>query len=379
MKYTIERLLLCVTAALFWVSCSTTRYVPDGEYLLNSVKVKAEVLQGDSATSSPRHRITQNLRNYVRQNPNSSWFSVFKLPLATYSLSGRDTTRWLNRTLRNIGEPPVIFDSLKAALSLADLRQQLRNEGFLNADVRLELRRHRKKIDVVYWLKPYEPYFIHTLNYQIEDSLVNRLLADDAPRRLLSEGMRFDISRLDDERKRITKLLTSNGYFRFHKEYITYLADSLAGSKLIGLTLRLAPPSTQMAASLHPVYRLRNIRYASGDPQDERLHLRSRVLEECTHLYEGQLYSSAGLQDTYNHFGRLQAVKYTNILFHPVENDSALAPTTPPYRSTATYKSSQTSLRHSASSPRAPIRRATLVLQPHSPTRTVTSSEAARF
>ena len=325
MKYTIERLLLCVTAALFWVSCSTTRYVPDGEYLLNSVKVKAEVLQGDSATSSPRHRITQNLRNYVRQNPNSSWFSVFKLPLATYSLSGRDTTRWLNRTLRNIGEPPVIFDSLKAALSLADLRQQLRNEGFLNADVRLELRRHRKKIDVVYWLKPYEPYFIHTLNYQIEDSLVNRLLADDAPRRLLSEGMRFDISRLDDERKRITKLLTSNGYFRFHKEYITYLADSLAGSKLIGLTLRLAPPSTQMAASLHPVYRLRNIRYASGDPQDERLHLRSRVLEECTHLYEGQLYSSAGLQDTYNHFGRLQAVKYTNILFHPVENDSALA------------------------------------------------------
>ena len=307
MNTVLERLLLLTVMMFFLASCSTTRYVPDGEYLLNSVAVKTDF---------------SNLRNYVRQNPNSRWFSVLKLPLATYSLSGRDTTRWLNRTLRNVGEAPVLFDSLKAELTLSDLRQQLRNEGFLTADARLELRHRGKKVDAVYWLQPGEPYFIHKLSYQIEDSLIRQILADDAPHSLLTEGMRFNVSQLDAERKRITALLTSKGYFRFHKEYITYQADTVAGSRLIDLTLHLSLPAS--SASLypqHPRFTLRHISYANGDPQDSRLHLRRHVLDECTHLYEGEPYSSAGLQDTYNHFGRLQAVKYTNILFRPVATD----------------------------------------------------------
>ena len=72
------------------VSCSTTKYVPENQYLLNSVKVKTVGDNDDVNTS--------NLRNYVRQNPNRRWFSLFKLPLGTSSLSGRDSTKWINRT-----------------------------------------------------------------------------------------------------------------------------------------------------------------------------------------------------------------------------------------------------------------------------------------
>ena len=152
MKYAQLQPLLIVVTMLLFVSCSTTRYVPDGQYLLNAVKLKTETSTSASEDSlRTAHLATLgSLRNYVRLNPNARWFSAFKLPLATYSLSGRDTTRWLNRTLRNLGEPPVLFDSLKAALTVADLRQQLRNEGFLNADARMELRPHGKKIDVTY-------------------------------------------------------------------------------------------------------------------------------------------------------------------------------------------------------------------------------------
>ena len=42
------------------------------------------------------------------------------------------------------------------------------------------------------------------------------------------------------------------------------------------------------------------------------------MLTECTHLEEGALFRSSALQNTYNHFGRLQAVKYTNITLTPV-------------------------------------------------------------
>ena len=292
-------------------ACSTTRYVPEGATLLNSVRVRA---MGDYPQVN-----TAELRNYVRQQPNARWFSLVRLPLHTYSLSGKDTTRWINRTLRAIGEAPVLYDSLKAELSRGDLRQQLRNEGFLNADVVYETRHHGRKTDITYWLQPGQPYFLHHISYQIDDPQVALLLSGDSIRRLLHEGMRFNVSQLDAERKRITALLADSGYYRFHKEFITYVADTMPGTNLIDLTLHLSLfHQNNRPDTLHTRYMLRHINYATGDPTDTRIHLRRHVLEECTHLSEGAPYSATGLRNTYNHFGRLQAVKYTNIIFTPV-------------------------------------------------------------
>ena len=119
-----------LSAMSLLTSCSSTKYVPADEYLLNSVKVKTE--------SSYRDVNTASLRNYVRQMPNSRWFSLYKLPLAVYSLSGRDSTKWINRTLKSMGEPPVVFDSARSVQTCADLTQQLKNEGFLDAQVGMQ-------------------------------------------------------------------------------------------------------------------------------------------------------------------------------------------------------------------------------------------------
>ena len=307
---------------LVFASCSTTRYVPEDRTLLNSVSVKT---LGDYPQVN-----TATLRNYVRQQPNARWFSIVRLPLHTYSLSGADTTKWFNRTLRAIGEPPVLFDSLKAELSRSDLRQQLRNEGFLNAEVVYETRRHGKKTDITYWLQPGQPYFIHNIRYQIDDPQVAKVLGDDSLRRLLHEGMRFDVNRLDAERKRITALLADSGYYRFHKEFITYRADTIGMSNLVNLTLHLSLfRQNNRPDTLHTRYLIRHISYASSEPSyssseggeaESRIRLRHHVLEECTHLVEGQPYSATGLRNTYNHFGRLQAVRYTNIQLNPVRD-----------------------------------------------------------
>ena len=309
--------------SLFFIllaSCSTTRYVPEGRYLLNSVKVRlAEDAQGVSA---------QELSGYVRQQPNSRLFSLFPLPLATWSLAGPDSSSWLNRTLRSMGEPPVILDTLKTLQTQTDLRQQLRNEGFLHGDVRVEMRHKGRKADVTYWLLPGQAYTIRSLHYVIADPQIEQMLAGDSTSRLLHEGMRFDVSSLEAERKRITTLLTNDGYFRFHKEYITFLADTIPGTQSLDLTLRLGLfQRRNLPDTLHTRYYMNRIDYASGDPADPKIHLRHRVLEECTHLTEGQPYSAALLRNTYNHFGRLQAVRYTNITFSEPDTsptDSAL-------------------------------------------------------
>ena len=319
----IKNILHIITVLLFLSACSTTKYVPDGEYLLGTVEVKDYEHHADVNTTL--------LRDYVRQRPNARWFSLYKLPLATYSLSGRDTTKWINRTLRAMGEAPVLFDSLSALQTCADLEQQLRNEGFLQARVDMTVsQKGRKKKSVSYGLHPGEPYTIGRLRYVIADSAIATMLATDSTRRLLREGMTFNVATLDAERKRITSLLADSGYYRFHKEYITYRADTIAsvGKKQIDLTLHLALPvndegQSESANSLqqaHRRYTIRNISYSSGNPQDSVIHLRRHVLTECTHLQEGDYYRSSALQNTYNHFGRLQAVKYTNITLTPVDD-----------------------------------------------------------
>ena len=273
-------------AMVFFSSCSSTKYVPKDQYLLKSVKV----------------------------------------PLAVYSLSGRDSTKWINRTLKSMGEAPVVFDSLSSVQTCADLAQQLKNEGFLDAQVRLQVSTKGRKAKVEYLLQPGEPYFVDSIGYAIQDTTIARILSrQGASASLLYKGMKFDVSRLDAERKRISTLLSDSGYYRFHKDYITYQADSISHSRLINLTLHLAPyqlPNEEYVP--HTRYWMRHINYGSGSPGDNQIHLRQHVLQECTHLHSGSPYSASGLQNTYNHFGRLQAVKYTNITFKQVPDADSL-------------------------------------------------------
>lgn len=53
-------------------------------------------------------------------------------------MAGKDTTRWINRTLRKMGEEPVLYDSVQARLSSEDLTVALQNMGYMNATVDLE-------------------------------------------------------------------------------------------------------------------------------------------------------------------------------------------------------------------------------------------------
>lgn len=302
-------LLLC--------ACSETKYVTDGNYLLDHNYIHTD---GKYAGIN-----TGNLKNYLRQRPNSRWFSLVKLPLATYSLSGRDSTKWVNRTLRSIGEAPVIFDSVKAQQTCKDLQLALQNQGYLRTKVDFDVYKRKKRVDAIYTLHPGNQYHIRQFDYQIQDTTIARLLRfDDKSQWLLKEGERFDVNVLDAERKRITQHLNDLGYFRFHKEYITYLVDSVENSYGVDVTLVLScVRRDEKTDTLHQRYKIGKINYLSGDRDHQNLHLRNKVLRESTYLGEGEYYSGSALQNTYNHFGRLQAVKYTNISFteHP---DSAL-------------------------------------------------------
>jgi len=312
----IQKIVLSsLVSVLLLASCSETKYVADGMYLLDKVKVSVADTVASSDVSTAR------LKEYVRQKGNSKWFSTLRLPLGVYSMAGRDTSRWQNRLLKTIGEAPVTYDSQQALLTCEDLRRELHNEGYLHATVDMDTRIHGRKIDVNYRLHPGQLYFINRVNYIVEDSLIRRLLhLDDSTHWGLRRGQRFGISELDNERKRLTQQLADSGYYRFHKEFISFLADTVGVAPpgvnvTLRLSLRPVGDDEERTYVPHTRYRIGSVSYASGDPQDSVLHLRRWVLGESTHIDEGDYYSATNLRRTYNHFGRLGAVKYTNISF----------------------------------------------------------------
>ena len=141
MKY---KWIYILTVSLLLVSCNATKFVPEGSYLLDGVKVESADKNLDAST----------LQAYVRQKGNSKWFSLFKIPMGTYALAGRDSTKWLNRTLKHIGEEPVVFDSLQAQLSRDDLTTAMHNMGYMHGRTEMKVTRKGRKVMVVYRLLP---------------------------------------------------------------------------------------------------------------------------------------------------------------------------------------------------------------------------------
>ena len=114
-----------VLFAIMFISnaCSPVRFLEEDEYLLDKSQVQAD-----------DHRLsTSTLSNYIHQHPNAKWFSLFKVPLGIYCLSGTDSTRSINRFIQRLGEPPVVYDSLLADRGRADMQAAVRNLGFLNS------------------------------------------------------------------------------------------------------------------------------------------------------------------------------------------------------------------------------------------------------
>ena len=296
---------LFVFVLLALVGCDGTRYVADGDCLLTSTHVSCE---------NPRINLT-TMDTYIRQRPNSKWLSSLKVPLGFYSMSGADTTKWINRTLRKWGQAPVVYDSILTARTVEDITAAVRNEGYLNATVTPQLTQKGKRIKVNYDIVTGSPYVVHKINYDIKDSVIGDMLVKDEQLLDMHTGQIFSVNQLGRNRNRITDYLNNHGYYQFNKEFITFDVDSSQMNRTVDVTMNidLYRRNSYHEFSQHPLYSVRNVYFEGANTPD--FTLRRSVLEQNSFIAPGKPYSAADLQRTYTRFSRLQAVRYTNIHF----------------------------------------------------------------
>ena len=325
-----------LTASL--ASCSSTRHVPQGKLLLDKVKINIADPRSDVEPSQ--------LANYLRQNANHRVLGGLKLQLAFYNMSGRDTTKWFNRWIRRVGTPPVIYDSTLTVASAEQLHTALSNRGYMNNTVtyRVDADSVKRKARVAYDVTLGDPYYIRSIDYDIPNEELREIIMADSASFTVHAGDLLNYNQLDEWRQDITQNLRNKGYYAFNKEYITFMADTAAGSRAVDLTLNSRDPYRNDHMPYytdHEPFYVRNVVYVTNfDPvemhdglwgvdtltmrngvqvyEGEDRYLRLDVLDECNHIEPGELYSAEAIDRTYRALGRLSVLKQINIDVRPV-------------------------------------------------------------
>ena len=208
MKKAVHHFVGLLVGILMLSGCSVSKFIPEGHYLLDDVKIESDNKEVKSS----------QMNTYIRQKPNAKWFSLVKLPMYIYSASGRDSTKWMNRFLRKLGDAPRVYDPEAAEESRSQMEQAVRNMGYMSASVSLEERIKGNRLKARYRIRTGEPYIVEHIAYDISDLKIRDYWAEDSARTLLHEGMRLDVNVLDEERQRITQYLQNHGYYRFNKD-----------------------------------------------------------------------------------------------------------------------------------------------------------------
>ncbi len=326
MKSKWNHILLLVVVSVGAVSCSVTKNIPEGKYLLDRVTVDIDNKNVDQAS----------LTSFIRQKPNDPKFRIY-----WYDWAGQDSSRIKNWVRNNLGKPPVIFDQAAMTQSVKEIRAEMKNLGYLNNTVttRLDTVGDKKRMRVTYVVDSQDPYRIRDYDISMPnpsmDSLVERRVQQHGS--LLKKESIFDMNRLEEERSQISSLLRNQGYFTSTKDNLHYLADTALHSNQVDLAL-IYKDSTQV----HPFY-IRNVIVRSGydpiymqsyHPADSVNYRGIEIIYDRTHfmrektLYEnilvkpGDLYSERRGTRTYDYLMSLGSISRAGVQYQQV--DSAL-------------------------------------------------------
>lgn len=249
-------------------ACSTTKKVPDGEFLLtkNDFKYNDGKIYGDQ------------IPNLVSQKPNKKSAMLFPVGLWFYNATNPKYDSILNeyltypsairdqklrdslfvkynhpeyvgknlfwdRFFHSLGEPPVILEQGKTQTSANLIRKYLVYHGYWDSkvDFKHTLDSASKKAQASYLITHKDPTFIKEYFYDIKDPEIKKYYEWNIDKSLVNQGEILNQQNLEDEVKRIDELMKQNGYFSFNNsnEDIYFTADTLTSRKQVPLTMKI--------------------------------------------------------------------------------------------------------------------------------------------
>ena len=340
MRQRLYLFLLVVPLLLLAAGCSTTKNLPAGEQLYIGIG-KTKITSEDGSTSG--QRALSAAENVLNVKPNNSFFGSarYRIPLPfglwVYNRYVNDSTALGKRIYKMFASEPVLVGTVNPPLRSLIARNVLREHGYFNAAVTDSVATNRKdslQARVFYTIDMGKPYRYDTIEFLPPITLVGGVQFDHSLFSKLEIGEQFNLSRLLEDRKRISTMLRNRGFYYYTPDAIYYEADTLQGDYGVHLRTRIKQGVSETAFTPWSigdvVFTVNGFR---ADPMSDsvtyndiliryngkRPAVRRGVIDRRLKLRPGSIYAESDETRTREALARLGVFAYTEFMFTPVD------------------------------------------------------------
>lgn len=344
-------------------SCLGTRYLQDEERLLTKQKIKGSSrLNQDDVhsliTLTPNARLLglpisteAYLYEWGKENHDTAFYQI-RIDDIQQRYDRRISTAKKNRKKARLissrekktgrlrrkkqegnwrmrqGSPLAVYDSTLVQISVQNLSNYLKTEGYFDSKVlATQTLKGKKYIENEYLLLKGQKYVIDSLEYQIQDPNIAKVLA--ARKSLINKGTVYSQRTLGAERDGIVDELRNNGYFDFGRQFVYFEIDTVSlGEKHILLRQIITNPQGQSA---HKIFHVDSVVFVDNNPDipDRKINSHHKgvsfqfssnkynrdLLGRRIFIKKDSLYRHSNALETQRQLANLDAFKFININF----------------------------------------------------------------
>ncbi len=247
--------VVCLCFCIGWLltSCTGSKFLPEGKHYYSGAQFK--FLKDTVAVKKKNLEIA--LEEILEPKGKGKVFgsrpAVWFYHVAGETKKNKGFRYWMKYKL---GKKPVYLSDIDEKVMSNRLKNYLVNDGYFRSQVESTIKKKKKSAQILYTIKSGPAYKIRDVVYSNTDSLDQLLKDDIKAESIIKKGVRYKLSDLESEQKRIENSLENRGFYYFDDNYLLYKADSSAGNYQVDLTLTLSkdtPPKAKEIFTLKDV------------------------------------------------------------------------------------------------------------------------------
>lgn len=303
MKHLIRIISVITAAHLVAASCSTTRVLEDGQYMLADNKI---------TVTNDKEFDAEGLEAYLRQLPNYYFIFRWNPFINVYNWQNGKNGGW-DRFVRKIGTEPVVYDSEKVEESIENISNRLEYLGYYGSKVDSYLKLKKKRVFVHYDITLGKRFPIKDIILTIPErgTFPQDYLADSSAT-LIRKGDYLSEDILEKETVRSTAVMNRKGYYDFNKHHFFFEADTLSipDTAILKMDVR-EYTRNENPDEASPLRRFYFNDVTISYPKTTKI--RENILKELNTVKPGALYSPDIVSNTYSRLSALRMFSSVNV------------------------------------------------------------------
>lgn len=335
--YLIIYVLALLMVMSMQLSCSSTSALKDDEQLFTGLK---PISYSNYEPSEYVDSTMLEMENVLASAPNGALFgsSYYRTPFPmrlwiwnAFSTSDSPLAKWITKAF---GSKPKLMSNVNPQLRAQVAENQLAKFGFFNGKVNYDVvtEKNPKKAKVAYHVDLGHLWTLDSVSYMGFSEAGWHLIDSTRNQALIKDGSPFNVSMLEQERQRITRLFRNNGYYYYQNGYASYLADTVSVPGKAQVRLVMADSIDTLASRKWYVGNVRfNFRnqfmeeltdsfvrkYLSFYYRGRKMPVRAGVVLKDLKLFPNRVYKVENEEAARLHLQSMGLFSYTSIQFTP--------------------------------------------------------------